>query len=95
MELRQEGVDSDFTNIEENIIYMYRGSLQEFYWKKGTNESIDVACLNFNVEIIKMRQYLTNIIKWDTSSDDMKEKIDHWLDFFNFFHKKYIITPTE
>ena len=25
-----------FTNIENNIIDIYRGSLQELYWKKGT-----------------------------------------------------------
>ena len=34
-------------------------------------------------------------IKCDTSSDDMKEKIDHWLDSFEKFHKKYNIMPTE
>ena len=26
--------DCLFTHIENNIIYMYRGSLQDFYWKK-------------------------------------------------------------
>ena len=31
--------DSYFTNTENKIIY--RGSLQDFYWKKGTHESID------------------------------------------------------
>ena len=25
-----------FTNIENNIIYMYRGPLQDFYWKRVT-----------------------------------------------------------
>ena len=44
-----------FTNIENNIIYMYMGSLQDFYWGKGTHESLDVLCPHFNVEIIKMR----------------------------------------
>ena len=74
---------------------MYRGSLQNFYQKKVTNESLDVSCLHFNVEIIKMRQYLTNIIKYDTTSDYTKEKIDHLLDSFVKFHKKYIITSID
>ena len=26
--------DCLFTHIESNMIYMYRGSLQDFYWKK-------------------------------------------------------------
>ena len=28
--------DCIFTKIENNIIYIYKGSLQDFYWKKGT-----------------------------------------------------------
>ena len=33
LECHSEGVDSYFTKIENNIIYMYRGSLQDFYWR--------------------------------------------------------------
>ena len=60
-EFHCEGVDSYFTNSDNNIIYMYRGSLQGFYCKKGTHKSLDVPCPHFNVERTKMRQYLTNI----------------------------------
>ena len=42
-----------------------------------------------------MRQYLSNILKCDTSSDDTKENIDHWFDSFETFHKYYIIIPKE
>ena len=51
---------------------MYSGSVQDFYWKKGTHEIIDVPCVNFNSEKIQMRKYLTNILKCNTSSDYMK-----------------------
>ena len=34
-------------------------------------------------------------IKIDTSSCDMNEKVEHWLDTFEKFHKKYIIIPFE
>ena len=74
---------------------MYRGSLKDFYWKKGTHECLYVPCVNFNVERIQTKQYLTNILKSDSSSDYMKERLDHWLDYFEDFHKKYIIMPTE
>ena len=43
LEYHMEGVDIYFTNIQNNIIYMYMGSLQQFYWKKGTHESLDVS----------------------------------------------------
>ena len=44
-----------FTNTEENKIYIYRRSFQNFYWKKVTHESLDIVCPHFNVERIKMR----------------------------------------
>ena len=42
-----------------------------------------------------MKPYLTNILNSNTSSGDMNEKIDHWLDSLENFHKKYIIMPLE
>ena len=41
-----------------------------------------------------MKHYLTHILKNDTSSGDMDEKVDHWLDSSEKFHKKYIIMPS-
>ena len=60
-----------FTQTEENIIYMYRGSLQYFYCKKVTYECIEVPCVHFHLKITYMKQYSTHIIKSDTSSGDM------------------------
>ena len=37
LEYHKEGFDNCFTNIENKKVYMYRGSLQYFYWKKGTH----------------------------------------------------------
>ena len=34
---RVEVIDSFVTKIDNNNIYMYRDSLQDFYWKKGTH----------------------------------------------------------
>ena len=42
-----------------------------------------------------MKQYSTHILKSDTSTVDMNERVDHWLDSFEKFHKKYIIMPSE
>ena len=41
-----------------------------------------------------MKHYLTHILKSDTSSGDINEKVDHWLDSCGNFHKKYIIMPS-
>ena len=63
-----------FTIIENNKMYMYKGSLQYFYWKKGNHEILDVVCSHYNVDKHKMILYLYNILNWYTHSDDMKVK---------------------
>ena len=95
LECNSEGADGYLTKIENSIIYMYRGSLQYFYWNKVTHEGLDVPCTHFNVERIKMKKYFANILKRDTSSNNMKENIDNWLDSFEKFNNKYIIMYTE
>ena len=40
-------IDCEFIQIDSNIIYMYRGSLQDFYWKKGTYECLEMPCVHF------------------------------------------------
>ena len=72
LEYHREVFDSFFTKIKNKRIYMYRVSLQYFNGKKDTHESLDVPCVHFNFEIIQIRQYFTNILECDTSSDDMK-----------------------
>ena len=42
-----------------------------------------------------LKNYLTHILKSDTSSGDMNEKLGHWLDSFEKFYKKYIIMPSQ
>ena len=74
---------------------MYRGSLQDFYWKKGTYKCLEVPCVHFHSKKNDMKIYLTHILKSDTSIGDMNEKVDHWLDSFENFHKKYIIMPSQ
>ena len=39
--------DFVFTQIDSNIIYMYRWSLQYFYWKKGSYECLEMPCQHF------------------------------------------------
>ena len=84
-----------FTKIENNNIYMYMGSLQYFYWEKGTYDCIYVLCVYFHIKRNDMKHYFTKILKSNTSSGDMNEKVDHWLNCFGKFHKKYIIMPLE
>ena len=73
---------------------MYRGSLQDFYWKKGTYECLEMTCGNFCLKNNEIKDHWTHVLKNDTSSGDMDEKVDHWLDSFEKFHKNHIIMPS-
>ena len=84
--------DEDFFfNIESKNIYMYRGEVQNIYWNKFTNGCLGVPCVHFHIKIIEMKHYFTKIFKSDTSSDGMNEKVDHWLDYFEKFHRRSIL----
>ena len=41
-----------------------------------------------------MKDYLNHVLKNYTTSGDMNKRVDHWLDSFEKFHKKYIIMPS-
>ena len=42
----------------------------------------------------KIKDYWTHVLKNDTSIGDIDEMVDHYLDSFEKFHKKYIIMPS-
>ena len=44
-----EVVDIYFTKTDTNKMYLYWGSLQDIYWKKGTHAILDVVCPHLNV----------------------------------------------
>ena len=68
-----------FTNIDNKSIYMYKGSIQDTYWKKGTYECLYVSGVHLHIKRIKNMHYFTNILKSETSSGDMNENIYQWL----------------
>ena len=72
---------------------MYREGHFKNISENGTYKCIDVTCANFHITRTDTKQYFTHISKIDTSSGDMNEKVDHWLDSFENFHKKCIIMP--
>ena len=49
---------------------MYRGSLQDFYWKKENYECLEIPCVHFHLNKNDMTHYLNHILKSDTSSGD-------------------------
>ena len=58
-----EEEDCVFTQIDNNIIYMYRGSRQCFYWRKGTYECLEMPCVNFHLKNNDMKDSLTHVLK--------------------------------
>ena len=55
--------DFVFTHIDSNIIYMYRGSHQDFYWRKVTYKCLEMPCVHFRFKKNDTKDYLTHIVK--------------------------------
>ena len=66
-----EEKDCVFIQIDNNIIYMYRGSLQDFHWRKVIYECLEMLCVYFHFKKNDMKDYLTPVSKNDTSSGDI------------------------
>ena len=42
--------DCVFTQIDNDMIYIYRGSLQYLHWKKGTYECMNIPCEHYTIK---------------------------------------------
>ena len=40
----KQGYDFIFTQMDTDMVYIYRGTLQDLDWKKGSYECIDMPC---------------------------------------------------
>ena len=74
--------------------YIYRGSLQYFYWKKGTYECIEMPCEHYCLKRNEVEDYWACVLKNDTTIYEMDELIDQCILSFEKFHKQYIIMPS-
>ena len=90
--------------MKKMIVFLYRlkttsfvcagGNFNIFTEKRNLQVS-KISMCTFSFKYIDMEQYSTNVFKSVTSSGVINEKVDHWLDSFDKFHKKYIIMPSE
>ena len=88
-----EEYDCVFTQIDTDMIYINRGSLQYLHWKKITYECIDMPCEHYTVKRNKVKSYWARVLKKDTTLFEISELIDDCLVTFKKFHKQYIIIP--
>ena len=86
--------DCVFTQIVYHISYIYRGSLQKLYWKKGTYECIEMLCEHYCLKKNEVKDYRACVLKNDTTIYEMDELVDHCLVSFEKLHKQYIIMPS-
>ena len=71
--------DCVFTRIDTNMIYIYSGSLQDLYWKKGTYECTDMPCEHYTIKRNKVKDYWARVLKKDTTLYEMNELVDDCL----------------
>ena len=59
--------DYVFTQMDTNMIYIYRGSLQDLHWKKVTYECIDMPCENYTIKSNEVKCYWARVLNKDTT----------------------------
>ena len=86
--------DCVFTHIDTDMIYIYRGSLQDLCWKKETYECINMPCEHYTIKRNEVKRYWARVLKKDTTLFEINELVDDCLFTFEKFHKQYIIIPS-
>ena len=76
------------------MIYMYRGTLQCLYWKKGSYECIDMPCGNYTIKRNEVKRYWARVLIQEPALFQMNEVVDDCLVTFKKFQKQYIIIPS-
>ena len=49
--------DCVFSQMDTDMIYIYRGSLQYLHWKRGTYECIDIPCEHYTIKRNEVKFY--------------------------------------
>ena len=76
------------------MIYIYRGSLQDFYWKKGTYECIYMPCEHYTIKSNYVKGYWARVFKKYIYIYEMNELVDDCMVTSEKFHEQYIIIPS-
>ena len=84
-----------FLHILKTTSFVCTGVTSIFVLENGNLQLSRSSMCIFIYKKNDMKHYLNHILKSDTSSGDMNEKVDHWLDSFEKFYKKYIIMPSQ
>ena len=83
--------DCVFTQMDTDMIYIYKGSLQDLHWKKGTYECIDMPYEHFTIKRNEVKCYWARVLNQEPTLFQMNEMTDDFLDTFEKFQKQYII----
>ena len=51
----KQGHDCVFTQMDTDMIYIYRGTIQDLDWEKGSYECIDMPCGHYSIKEMKLK----------------------------------------
>ena len=83
-----------FTQMDTDMIYIYRGSLQDLHWKKGTYECIDMPCEHYTIKRNEVKGYWARLLNQEPTLFQINELVDDCMFTFEKFQNQYIIIPS-
>ena len=80
-----------FSNIQDDTIYLYKGSLQDYSWKKLIAHTKKTLRSHHFIEKQKLRIYLSGILSIDIDEADIERKTNKFINDISDFNNKHII----
>ena len=63
----KRGYDFVFSQMDIDTVYIYSGTLQDFEWKKGCYECIDLPCGHYSIKRNEVKHYTIECINSRTN----------------------------
>ena len=65
--------------MDTDMIYIFRGTLQDLEWKKGSYECIDMPCGHYSIKRNEVKRYWDRALIQEPTLSPMNEVVDDCL----------------
>ena len=80
-----------FSKIQDDTIHLYKGSLQDFTWKRKNADTKKTLRSHHYIEREKLRKYLSGVLSIDNDEADLGNKTNQFINDISNFNNKHII----
>ena len=80
-----------FSKIQDDNIYLYKGSLQNYLWGKRISDTKKTLCSHHLIETDQLIKYMSSMLYLDIDEADLEKKKNQFINNIRDFNNKNII----